>query len=73
MCEMRFTFSPRHLGLLAHTREVLEAVGCVCHVEVTTMNGEQSYIFVGSMCMLVTSQAKWKQPELMTQRPQSIS
>ena len=38
MCfEERFTFSPRHLGLLAHVRESLEAVGHTCHVEVTFM------------------------------------
>lgn len=33
----RYTFSPRHLGLLAHTRESLEAGGFTCTVEVTTM------------------------------------
>ena len=38
MCfEKRFTFSPRHLGLLAHVRESLEAEGHTCHVEVTTV------------------------------------
>jgi hypothetical protein len=36
MCfEKRFSFSPRHLGLLTHVRESLEACGHTCHVEVT--------------------------------------
>ena len=35
MEERRFTFSPRHLDLLAHVRASHEAVGAVCHVEVT--------------------------------------
>jgi hypothetical protein len=37
MLEKRYTFSPRHLHLLEHVRESLEACGHVCHVEVTFM------------------------------------
>jgi hypothetical protein len=37
MTEERFTFSPRHLHLLAHVRTSLEAAGFRCTVEKTTM------------------------------------
>lgn len=33
----RHTFSPRHLALLEHLRESLEACGFTCEVEVTFM------------------------------------
>jgi hypothetical protein len=42
MCfEKRYNFSPRHLGLLAHVRESLEAAGHTCHVEVEFLCKQQ--------------------------------
>jgi hypothetical protein len=64
MCfEKRFTFSPLHLGLLAHVRESLEAEEHTCSVEVTFMPvGKKTF----ELHTLVAKPAKKEHPVVFT-------